>query len=79
VQLPPTVMSARAAAEGLSVTLVDRVAKRFGTCPDVVSMLTVQYRMHSTIMQWSSHELYHDRCVVVQQLHGDALLPSLLL
>jgi hypothetical protein len=30
-------------------------------------------------MQWSSHELYHDRCVVVQQLHGDALLPSLLL
>lgn len=28
---------------------------------DVVSMLTVQYRMHELIMNWSSKELYNSK------------------
>lgn len=50
-----------AEAQGLNVTLVDRIATRFKAREDIVSMLTIQYRMHSEIMGWSSNELYESR------------------
>ncbi|NXO72241.1 SMBP2 protein, partial [Phainopepla nitens] len=58
-QLPPTIISHRAAAEGLSLSLMERLAGHYGE--QVVRMLTVQYRMHRDIMEWASSELYGGR------------------
>ncbi|NXT64059.1 SMBP2 protein, partial [Chaetops frenatus] len=58
-QLPPTIISHRAAAEGLSLSLMERLAGRYGE--QAVRMLTVQYRMHQHIMEWASSELYGGR------------------
>ncbi|NXI88632.1 SMBP2 protein, partial [Rhipidura dahli] len=55
-QLPPTIISHRAAAEGLSLSLMERLVGHYGQ--RAVRMLTVQYRMHRHIMQWASSELY---------------------
>lgn len=49
----------RAAAKGLSLSLMERVIERYGE--KVVKMLTVQYRMHEAIMQWASSEMYGGR------------------
>lgn len=59
MQLSPTVQSAEAERKGLGRTLFERLAALYGD--KVTSMLTVQYRMHRLIMQWSSHELYNDK------------------
>ncbi|KAM9660349.1 DNA-binding protein SMUBP-2 [Trichechus inunguis] len=56
-QLPPTVISHKAALAGLSLSLMERLTERHGE--GVVRMLTVQYRMHHAIMQWASEALYH--------------------
>ncbi|NXX24941.1 SMBP2 protein, partial [Nicator chloris] len=58
-QLPPTIISDRAAAEGLSLSLMERLAEHYGE--QAVRMLTVQYRMHRDIMEWASSELYSGR------------------
>ncbi|XP_078539014.1 DNA-binding protein SMUBP-2 [Lissotriton helveticus] len=58
-QLPPTIISHNAAAKGLSLSLMERLIEKYGE--KVVKMLTVQYRMHKSIMQWASEELYSGR------------------
>ncbi|NWT92770.1 SMBP2 protein, partial [Urocynchramus pylzowi] len=58
-QLPPTIISHRAAAEGLSLSLMERLAGHYGE--RAVRMLTVQYRMHRLITEWASSELYGGR------------------
>ncbi|NWU71552.1 SMBP2 protein, partial [Pterocles burchelli] len=58
-QLPPTIISHKAAAKGLSLSLMERLIERYGE--KVVRMLTVQYRMHQDIMQWASSEMYGGR------------------
>ncbi|NXK68915.1 SMBP2 protein, partial [Sylvietta virens] len=58
-QLPPTIISHRAAAAGLSLSLLERLAAHYGQ--RAVRMLTVQYRMHRDIMEWASAELYGGR------------------
>ncbi|XP_030804855.1 DNA-binding protein SMUBP-2-like [Camarhynchus parvulus] len=58
-QLPPTIISHRAAAEGLSLSLMERLAGHYGE--QAVRMLTMQYRMHRLIMEWASSELYGGR------------------
>ncbi|NWR35063.1 SMBP2 protein, partial [Tachuris rubrigastra] len=55
-QLPPTIVSHRAAAQGLSLSLMERLVQHYGE--RAVRMLTVQYRMHRLIMEWASTELY---------------------
>ncbi|NXJ67982.1 SMBP2 protein, partial [Rostratula benghalensis] len=55
-QLPPTIISHKAAAEGLSLSLMERLVEGYGE--QVVRVLRVQYRMHQAIMQWASGELY---------------------
>ncbi|NXN25212.1 SMBP2 protein, partial [Nycticryphes semicollaris] len=55
-QLPPTIISHKAAAKGLSLSLMERLIEGYGE--QVVRMLRVQYRMHQAIMQWASMELY---------------------
>jgi len=58
-QLPPTVRSREAEREGLAVTLFDRLSEKHGE--RITRMLTVQYRMHRSIMEWPSAELYSGR------------------
>ncbi|XP_048462809.1 DNA-binding protein SMUBP-2 isoform X1 [Rhincodon typus] len=58
-QLPPIIISHKAAANGLSLSLMERLIQRFGE--QVVRMLTVQYRMHNTIMEWASKQMYNGR------------------
>lgn len=58
-QLPPTILSREAEREGLGVTLFERLSEALGDA--VTRMLTVQYRMHERIMEWSSRELYEGR------------------
>jgi superfamily I DNA and/or RNA helicase len=55
-QLPPTVVSAEAAAQGFGVSLLERLVTTFG--PAVTRRLGVQYRMHESIMQFSASEFY---------------------
>lgn len=59
LQLPPTVVSDKAAKAGLSRTLFERLHGLFGEA--ISQMLTMQYRMHQSIMSWSSTALYHGR------------------
>jgi ATP-dependent RNA/DNA helicase IGHMBP2 len=59
LQLPPTIMSPKAAAGGLSVTLMERIIDKYGDT--VVRMLDTQYRMNEQIMAWSSEHLYEGK------------------
>ena len=80
-QLPPTVVSQEAAAEGFGVSLFERLMALYG--PDVARRLKVQYRMHGSIMEFSSREFYEgdleaDRSVcshLLADLPGVAALP----
>ena len=56
-QLPPTVLSTQAAREGFAKSLMEREMELYGT--DVSRMLTVQYRMHRRIMDFSSQQFYN--------------------
>jgi len=55
-QLPPTVVSREAEAEGFGVSLFERMATLYGS--QVARRLIVQYRMHAAIMDFSSREFY---------------------
>ncbi|MCH5377071.1 MAG: IGHMBP2 family helicase [Planctomycetes bacterium] len=55
-QLPPTVVSREAAAEGLGVSLFERLMDLHGA--SISRRLSVQYRMHESIMDFSSAEFY---------------------
>lgn len=55
-QLPPTILSVPAAREGYAVSLMQRLVEHYGE--QVTRLLTVQYRMHEQIMQFSSQHFY---------------------
>lgn len=55
-QLPPTIVSPEAADDGLGVSLFERLIALYGR--SVAFQLTVQYRMHQAIMDFSSREFY---------------------
>jgi ATP-dependent RNA/DNA helicase IGHMBP2 len=55
-QLPPTVVSPQAAAEGFGISLMERFMDRGGSA--IARRLTIQYRMHQAIMEFSSQEFY---------------------
>ncbi len=54
-QLPPTVKNPEAARNGLAQTLIERC---LDLLPGHVSLLTVQYRMHQAIMDFSNRYFY---------------------
>jgi predicted DNA helicase len=64
-QLPPTILNPEAAESGLQYTLFERLARHHETNPDapnsIRSLLRTQYRMHETIMDFSSRHFYDDR------------------
>lgn len=55
-QLPPTVRSTKAADEGYARSMMQRLVETYRTA--VTRQLTVQYRMHEDIMQFSSEQFY---------------------
>ncbi|HWB08891.1 MAG TPA: AAA domain-containing protein [Pirellulales bacterium] len=55
-QLPPTIVSEEAAAKGLGVSLFERLMNASGE--RLSRRLTIQYRMHESIMAFSSAEFY---------------------
>ncbi len=55
-QLPPTVLSDKAAREGFSMSMMERLVNRYGK--QVTRRLSVQYRMNERIMNFSSSQFY---------------------
>ncbi|MDZ7617482.1 MAG: AAA domain-containing protein [Patescibacteria group bacterium] len=55
-QLPPTVVSREAAAGGFGTSMFERLLALHGS--PIAQRLTVQYRMHESIMGFSSAEFY---------------------
>ena len=72
-QLPPTVLSKKAANEGFAISLMERQIALHGK--PVTKMLDTQYRMNEKIMQFSSTHFYNSelRCddSVRQHVIGD--------
>ena len=60
-QLPPTVISTRAIAEGFNISMLERLEKETGKT--ISRQLDVQYRMHAEIMAFSSSEFYESSLV----------------
>jgi predicted DNA helicase len=60
-QLPPTVLSEKAAENGLSTSLFERMVETHGE--RVSSSLKIQYRMHRDIMQFPNDEFYDNTMV----------------
>jgi len=71
LQLPPTVTSEEAAKKGLSLTLFERAHSLWGGTAAV--MLTVQYRMNVSIMNWSSEEMYGGKITAHTSVAGHTL------
>lgn len=69
-QLPPTIKSADAARNGLAETLLEKLAARH---PGSVTMLEEQYRMHNTIMGYSSSAFYDSRLKAHPSVAGHLL------
>jgi len=59
-QLPPTIKSHEAAKQGLSITMFERLINKK---PETASMLQVQYRMHRSIMSFSSQYFYNNKLI----------------
>ncbi|MEZ5966630.1 MAG: IGHMBP2 family helicase [Planctomycetota bacterium] len=72
LQLPPTILSEAAAARGLARTLFARLAEGSHGAA-VTRMLTAQYRMHETIMRWSSQALYGGRLTAAPSVRSHRL------
>lgn len=72
-QLPPTIKSAEAARMGLARTLFE---KGIGKHPEHTSMLRVQYRMHESIMKFSSRYFYNNELVAHDTVKGALLRPN---
>lgn len=56
LQLPPTILSDVAKREGYAVSLMERLVDHYGDT--ITRQLTVQYRMHRSIMGFSSQHFY---------------------
>ena len=56
-QLPPTIISQKAAREGFGVSLMERLGN-VGHAVSLSRQLTIQYRMHQAIMDFSSDTFY---------------------
>ena len=55
-QLPPTVISSEAVAKGFDISLMERLMQLYGS--RISRRLSIQYRMHHEIMDFSSKEFY---------------------
>lgn len=72
LQLPPTIKCHEAEVKGLNKTLMEKVASEKPNC---VELLTVQYRMHEDIMQFSSNWFYEGRLVADKNIAERTIIP----
>ena len=72
-QLPPTIKSDEAARKGLSKTLME---KSVTLHPEAVVLLEEQYRMHETIMGFSSKEFYNNKLKAHPSVASRLLFPG---
>jgi DNA polymerase III delta prime subunit len=70
-QLPPTVVCQEAAAGGFGVSIFERLMTLFG--PQIARRLNVQYRMHQSIMDFSSLEFYDAELEAADSVRGHLL------
>lgn len=68
-QLPPTVISPEAARRGLSRTAFDELMESEGA-RSVSHMLTVQHRMHESLMAFPSERFYEGRLEAHERVRG---------
>jgi len=73
-QLPPTIISQKAVAEGFSLSLMERLMQRDRMT--ISRRLNIQYRMHQAIMSFSSAEFYDNTLMADPQV-ADHLLSEL--
>ena len=72
-QLPPTIKSYEAAQNGLMHTLFEQIIE---TKPECSILLTTQYRMHETIMNFSSQWFYDNRLVASPLVRNKMLIDN---
>jgi predicted DNA helicase len=72
-QLPPTIKSEEAAKGGLGTTLMEKCVALH---PEAVVLLEEQYRMHETIMGFSSSEFYDNRLMAHPAVAHRLLFPG---
>ncbi len=72
-QLSPTIKSAEAARNGLSTTLLEKCVALH---PEAVTLLDEQYRMHETIMGYSSRVFYGGQLKAHESVAAHALFPG---
>ena len=70
-QLPPTVKSVEAMKGGLAKTLMERIVENK---PEVVTLLTMQYRMNEKIMKFSSEWFYDGKVVAAPEVKYRGIL-----
>jgi superfamily I DNA and/or RNA helicase len=70
-QLPPTILSREAMAEGFGISLLERLAGLYG--PQITRRLKVQYRMHANIMAFSSREFYDNELIADESVSSHLL------
>lgn len=70
-QLPPTVKSVEAMKGGLAKTLMERIVENK---PEVVTLLTMQYRMNEKIMKFSSDWFYDGKVVAAPEVKYRGIL-----
>jgi superfamily I DNA and/or RNA helicase len=70
-QLPPTVLSDEAGRAGMNVSLMERLIDR--ELESIYHRLTVQYRMHESIMSFSSDTFYEGSLVADASVRGHRL------
>ena len=70
-QLPPTVKSFEAMKAGLGKSLMERIVEKH---PDCVKLLTIQYRMHQDIMEFSSRWFYDGKMMAAPEVKYRGIL-----
>jgi ATP-dependent RNA/DNA helicase IGHMBP2 len=72
-QLPPTIKSNEAAKSGLAITLFEKGIEKH---PEASSMLSIQYRMHESIMKFSSKQFYNNHLIAHDSVKHELLRPN---
>ncbi len=71
LQLPPTIYSEAAKKQGLGITLFERLQERVP--PEGQTLLRIQYRMHETIMGFSSQQFYEGKLVADESVRAHTI------
>ncbi len=71
LQLPPTILSDAAKNEGYAISMMERLINHYGDL--ITRQLTVQYRMHESIMGFSSKHFYNNTLIADDSVRAHVL------